>query len=193
MRSKWLSSLAVLAAAATVVAAFSIPALAGSGGGRKGLSKQDRQLLAEARAEGKQTVVVLIAAKGGANRAVVTGLEGLGATVRYRDDALGYVSARVPLDKVAAAVSLDGVEALDVDEVIPLDDPRPEGRDQPHSAAGTRRGDTAQQPVHADRRHGRGAVHSREPDIRRSRRHRRHPRLGRLARPPEPAHDDDAR
>jgi hypothetical protein len=127
MRFTWWSALAALAAAATVVAAFSIPALAGSGGARKGLSKNDRQLLAEARAEGKQTVVVLIAAKGGANRAVVSGLEGLGATVRYRDDALGYVSARVPVDKVGAAVALDGVEALDVDEVIPLDDPRPEG------------------------------------------------------------------
>ena len=127
MRLKWWSALGVLAAAAAVVAAVSIPALAGGAGERKGLSKHDRQLLAEARADGQDSVVVLIAAKGGGSKSVVSGLEGLGATVRFTDHALGYVSARVPVDKVDAAATLDGVQALDVDEIIPLEDPRPDG------------------------------------------------------------------
>src|SRR4030095_10648032 len=63
----------------------------------------------------------------GANAQVAGGLAGLGAVVRYREESVSYIRARVPVDKVAAAAALPGVKYLDVDEVIPLPDPRPEG------------------------------------------------------------------
>jgi hypothetical protein len=93
-------------------------------GGSK-LSKHDRELLAEAVAQGKPTVTILIAAKPGANRSVASGIASLGGTVRYRDDDVGYIRAVVPTGKVEAAAGLSGVQSLDLDEVIPLEDPRP--------------------------------------------------------------------
>jgi Subtilase family/Bacterial pre-peptidase C-terminal domain len=117
--------LAVLTAAGAVLlllAAATAPAAAP--GGR--LSKEERAAIAKARAEGKDSVILLIATQPGQAKTVVDGLEGLGAKVGYRDDQLGYVRATVPLDKVAQAFGLAGVEAADVDEIIPLPDPRPE-------------------------------------------------------------------
>src|SRR5215211_6968164 len=100
-------------------------AVAASGGSK--LSKHDHELLAEAVAQGKSTVTVLIAAKPGANKTVASGIASLGGTVRYRADDVGYIRATVPTGKVEAAAGLSGVQALDLDEVIPLDDPRPDG------------------------------------------------------------------
>ncbi|HET9221553.1 MAG TPA: S8 family serine peptidase [Roseiflexaceae bacterium] len=99
-------------------------------GGSK-LSKHNRELLAEAVAQGKATVTLLIAAKSGTNKTVASGITGLGGTVRYREDDVSYIRAIVPTGKVEAAAALNGVQAVDLDEVIPLEDPRPEG------AAGT--------------------------------------------------------
>ena len=90
------------------------------------LSKHDRELLAEARVHGDTTVIMLIAAQPGANRTVVTGLNGLGATVLYRDDDLSYIRTRVPINQAEAAAALNGVQAANLDEVIPLYDPRPQ-------------------------------------------------------------------
>jgi subtilisin family serine protease len=118
-------TLIVVASALFVV---SVPALAGgNSGGRSGLSKQDRQLLAAAKAKGSATVTLLVAAQPGATKQVAAGLQGLGAGIAYRDDALGYVRATVPTDKADAVPGLAGVQAVDVDDVISLDDPRPEG------------------------------------------------------------------
>ena len=100
-------------------------AAAGPTGGQ--LSKQDRTLIAEATANGKDTITVLIAAEPGANRTVASGLKGLGATIRYREDTLDYIRAVIAVDKVAAAAALRGVQALEVDSLIPLPDPRPGG------------------------------------------------------------------
>ncbi len=83
--------------------------------------------LKKAQAEGQKTVTVMIASHPGANAQVASGLAGLGAVVRYREDSVSYIRARVPVDKVEAAAALPGVKYLDLDEVIPLPDPRPEG------------------------------------------------------------------
>ncbi len=125
MRGRWIRAVLLLAGAALtlVLAAATAPA-AGPGGK---LSKEERAAVAKARAEGKNSVILLIATQPGQAKAVADGLEGLGATVGYRDDQLGYVRARVPLDKVQEAVGLPGVAAADVDQTIPLPDPRPEG------------------------------------------------------------------
>ena len=89
------------------------------------LSKHDRELLATARANGESTVTLLIAAKPGANKTVVSGLISLGSKIAKRDDDVSYIRAIVPISKVEAAARLSGIEALDLDEIIPLDDPRP--------------------------------------------------------------------
>ncbi len=119
---------------AVVIAAFAVVVLTGatafagsSGKGGGGLSKHDRALLAQAKADGKSTVIVIIAAKSGASRDVVRGIEAQGGAILNRDDSLGYVLARVATDKVQAVAALDSIEGIDLDEIIPLDDPRPEG------------------------------------------------------------------
>ncbi len=128
MRRRWSGACAVLAAtlAVSTFGVWQNPAGAGNGDD-KGLGKNDRRLLATARANGTKTVTVMIAAKSGASKQVVSGLQGLGGTVFYRDDALGYIRAVVAVDKVDAVTKLAGVEAVDIDEVIVLEDPRPDG------------------------------------------------------------------
>jgi subtilisin family serine protease len=119
----------VVTLAAVVVA---VPAIGANGNGTgKGLDKNDRALLAKARAEGKSTVIVLVAAKGGAANDAIRELEGLGATIQYRDAALGYIRASLALDKVAQAAQLGSVEALDLDETFQIPDPRPHGAVNP--------------------------------------------------------------
>ena len=95
------------------------------------LGRHDRQLLAEARANGQTTVTMLIAARAGASVTVVRGIEALGGKVAYRDDALGYLRAVVAIDRAEQAAKVSGVQAADLDEVIPLDDPRPDGQVDP--------------------------------------------------------------
>jgi subtilisin family serine protease len=121
----------VLAALAVVVLSGATAVAGSSSGGGGGLSKHDRELLAQARAEGKESVILIIASKGGANREVVSGIEAQGGSILNRDDSLGYVLARVATDKVEAIAALGGIEGLDLDEVIPLEDPRPEGAVNP--------------------------------------------------------------
>ena len=123
---------ALVIAALMVVALTGATAFAGSGGSSGGgLSKHDRELLAQAKAAGKDAVVIIVAAKGGANRDVVKGIEAQGGSILNRDDSLGYVLARVATDKVEAIAALGGIQALDLDEVIPLEDPRPDGQVTP--------------------------------------------------------------
>jgi hypothetical protein len=96
-----------------------------------GLSKEDHRQLALAKANGESRVTLLIAAKPGAAKTVVSGLQGLGASIGYRDDALGYLRASVPTGNAEAVNSLAGVQAVDVDEIVPVPDPRPQGAQNP--------------------------------------------------------------
>jgi subtilisin family serine protease len=107
-------------------AVVALPAIGQTGNGR-GLSKHDRSLLAEARAEGESSVIVMVAAKGGAAREAIQQLEALGGTIQYHDAALGYIRASLAIDKVEEAARLSSVEALDVDETYQIPSPRPQG------------------------------------------------------------------
>ncbi len=118
--------LAVLVTAALLISAVLPGSLAAADPKGTKLSKEDHAQLAKAAASGAKTVTVLIAAQAGANRTVVTGLAGLGGKVQYREDDIDYIRATVPADKVEAAAALKGVQALEVDAVIPLPDPRPD-------------------------------------------------------------------
>ena len=115
-----------VALAASLVFLFAGSALAAKPDASR-LSLRAEAQLEKAKSEGKATVTVMIASQPGANAQVASGLAGLGAVVRYREESMSYIRARVPVDKVEAAAALPGVKYLDVDEVIPLPDPRPEG------------------------------------------------------------------
>ncbi|MFC7615493.1 hypothetical protein ACFQV2_20325 [Actinokineospora soli] len=120
--------LGVVVAALAPVPASAAPAADAPG---SGLGRHDRQLLAEARANGDPTVTMLIAAKPGSSDAVARGLQGLGGRIGYHDQALGYLRAEVPTARAEKAAAVSGVQAADLDEVVPLDDPRPDGATVP--------------------------------------------------------------
>jgi subtilisin family serine protease len=117
--------MAALVAAALLVTAVLPQTIAAADQQKSKLSKQDRAQVARATASGDKTLTVLIAAQKGANKTVATGLSGLGGTIQYREDQIDYIRATVPSGKVESAAALNGVQALEVDSIIPLPDPRP--------------------------------------------------------------------
>jgi len=121
--------LASILALALVLPAAAAPATQSSAQ----LGKHDRELLAEARAQGKSMVTLLIAAKKGSNKTVADGITNLGGTIRHRDDDVSYIRAIVSTNKAEAVAKLSGIEAVDLDEIIPLYDPRP-GADESYPA-----------------------------------------------------------
>lgn len=116
---------AVLTSLPTAAAADPAPA------DEPGISKKDEELLAKAKQGGKRTVNVLIATEPGQSARSADELSRAGAKIEYRADELGYVRAEVPVDDVKRVAALSSVDALDVDEEVPLPDPRPEGAVDP--------------------------------------------------------------
>ena len=134
LRAKTAVSSAALVALGALVAGglTAMPAAAAPSPEKKPVAKselgsKDRQLLAKARRDGERTVTMLVAADRGQNDAVINRLTDLGATVSKREDSLDYVRVQVPISKVEKAAKVDGLTAADLDEVIPLEDPRPGG------------------------------------------------------------------
>jgi hypothetical protein len=111
------------------------------GGSTADLGFNDEKLLAEAIGEGRETVTILVAAKGGAARQAAAAIAAAGGSVAYRDDALGYLRADVPTKNVRALASNASIQALDLDQVFEVPEPRPEGVlpiiPQPAPGAGT--------------------------------------------------------
>ncbi len=95
------------------------------------LSKHDHELLAAARVQDKSTVMLLVAASPRYALSVARGIESLGGTVRMRDDDLDYVRAIVPISQVERVAGLNGIEAVNLDELVQLDDPSPMPSDDP--------------------------------------------------------------
>lgn len=91
------------------------------------LGKQDRLKLAEALVNGKSTVELLLANKPGTNQSVENQVKALGGKVQYREDEMDYVRVQIALAKAEAVAQINEVESLDVGEVIPFVDPRPDG------------------------------------------------------------------
>ena len=110
-------------------------------GDDRGLGKHDRELIAEARASGKSTVQLIVAAVPGSSSQVDSAVRSLGGKVLYREDDINYLRVSIGIDRAEQVARLSGVRAVDVDEVIPLDDPRPGGMTnptpQPPPGAGT--------------------------------------------------------
>jgi subtilisin family serine protease len=98
------------------------------------IGQHDEQLLAEAIQRGQKTVKVLVATKQDKPDSAseeIKQLVNAGAKVEYRADRIGYARVEVPVDKVKSLAKLPGVSSLDLDENIPLSDPRPEGAVNP--------------------------------------------------------------
>ncbi|HEY7114357.1 MAG TPA: S8 family serine peptidase [Thermoanaerobaculia bacterium] len=111
---------------------------------RPALFKDSRQTLAIARAQGRKEVSVLLAAKPGAAASVAKEAAKLGGDVRYRDDEVGYLRVKVPIDQATALAEFAGVQAasLDYDDnypnrlgpgrgALPLPDPEADGPSAP--------------------------------------------------------------
>lgn len=125
---RWISGIAALA-----LLAFACPVAAAPGPGAPGLgsppgrlSRHDQALLAAARAAGQSEVTLLVAAGPGAEATLAQRIAALGGSVGFQDATLGYLRVRVATGKAAAIAGLPGVAAVSLDEVLPLDDPRPE-------------------------------------------------------------------
>ncbi|MEV7284000.1 S8 family serine peptidase [Streptomyces sp. NPDC093252] len=107
------------------------------------LGSADAELLAEAKAGGDKTVTLMVATAPGATEQVAGQLGAVdGGLVGKTYDRLGYVRATVPTGRadaaIAAAAKLSSVQAIDLREEIPLEDPRPDaGTQGGKSAAGT--------------------------------------------------------
>src|SRR5688572_17135195 len=92
-------------------------------GDDRGLGKHDRALIAEARANHKSTVQLIVAAVPGSSSQVDSAVRSLGGKVLYREDDISYLRVSIGINRAEQVARLAGVRAVDVDEVIPLDDP----------------------------------------------------------------------
>ncbi|MDT7789637.1 MAG: hypothetical protein QOF58_8056 [Pseudonocardiales bacterium] len=97
----------------------------------KQLDKQDRALVDQAAREGKPTVDLLVAAEDGKSDAAVSELKALGATVQKTEKDVDYIKVTIPRDNAEKAAKLKSVNAVDVDGLVALEDPRPQGAEQP--------------------------------------------------------------
>ncbi|MFD9703215.1 S8 family serine peptidase [Lentzea sp. NPDC059081] len=97
----------------------------------KQLDKKDRELVDQAAREGKPTVDLLVAAEDGKTDAAVNDLKALGATVQKTEKDVDYVKVTIPRENAEKAAKLASVSTVDVDGLIALDDPRPQGMEQP--------------------------------------------------------------
>ncbi|MGO1050980.1 S8 family serine peptidase [Crossiella sp. CA198] len=129
---RWRAPAAAVLAAALGTAAFGLAAPASAAPQHnppqadKQLDKRDRELLAEAAREGKQHVTLLVAAAKGRTDTAVAELRSLGGVVESTEKSVDYVKVSVPREKAEQVAKLKSVDAIDVDAVIPVDDPRPQ-------------------------------------------------------------------
>jgi subtilisin family serine protease len=104
------------------------------------LGWHDMELLGQAKAKGDKNVTLLVATDKGKSQAVAASLKKLGGKVAKQVDKVGYVRVSVPTSNVLQAAKLPGVTAIDLNETIPIPDPRPQ------SAEGADAGTTADGP-----------------------------------------------
>lgn len=94
--------------------------------GDRKLDKQDRSLLSQARAKGQRQVTLLVAARRGQSAKAATELVQLGGVVRKTDVKTDYLRVLLPTAAVEKAAGVSAVAAVDLSQVIPLEDPRPD-------------------------------------------------------------------
>src|SRR5258708_209156 len=94
----------------------------GSPAHRPALFKDSRQAIAMIRAQGRADVVLLVAARQGKSEAVAREAARTGGDVRFRDDQVGYLRVRVPIDRATGFAGIEDIEAaaVDVDDRLPI-------------------------------------------------------------------------
>jgi hypothetical protein len=107
-----LAALALLAALASIAPQQASGQLAPPR--RPFLFKDDRGDLATAHARGDTAVTVIIAAMPGATGQLAQTIQRMGGTIRFRDDQVDYIRARVPVDSVERLVHDANVHSLDI-------------------------------------------------------------------------------
>ncbi|MFD8495042.1 S8 family serine peptidase [Amycolatopsis sp. NPDC059657] len=95
------------------------------------LDTHDKELVAEAEKAGKPDVTLLIAAERGKSEVAANELRALGGVVQSNDTKLDYLKVTVPVKQAEKAAKLGSINAVDVDGLIKLDDPRPDGTSDP--------------------------------------------------------------
>jgi subtilisin family serine protease len=130
VRSRWLVRVfsfalivSLVAAAAPASPFVTSAAAAPSNAGPSRLSARAIELLDAALAQGRTTVVIIVATKESRGDNVARALEALGATIINKDNALGYVSAEIAIERVKSASALTDVEIVDLDELIAIEPP----------------------------------------------------------------------
>ncbi|MDQ2586985.1 S8 family serine peptidase [Saccharothrix yanglingensis] len=93
----------------------------------KQLDKQDLELLAEAEKAGQDNVTLLVAAEEGKLDSAADDLRALGGVVEKTEADVDYLKVSVPRGNAEKAAKLASVNAVDVDGLVELDDPKPEG------------------------------------------------------------------
>jgi hypothetical protein len=118
---------AMIAALSSALIASLLPIASVSAAKPEGLrlSKPERRQVMDARARGQATIRVLVATEIGAANQVVSELKRLGGRIEYRHDKVGYIRAAMPLARVEATGKIEGVRAYELEQIIPLIDPRP--------------------------------------------------------------------
>ncbi|MFI6015285.1 S8 family serine peptidase [Streptomyces sp. NPDC051243] len=106
------------------------------------LGSDDANLLAEAKAQRDKTVTMMIATAPGQTEKVAAELDAIkGGSVGRTYDKLGYVRATVPTGKadsaIAAAAKLSSVQAIDLRDEIPLEEPHLDGGGKSSASAAT--------------------------------------------------------
>ena len=79
-------------------------------------------MVAIARAQGRKDITLLVASKPGKAPQIARAAERLGGIVRFREDEIGYLRVRVPIERVTEFVENDRIEAVttDVDRTCPM-------------------------------------------------------------------------
>ena len=94
-------------------------------------TKHDQALLAKKRAHGVARVSLLVVTPRYKTAPVAKRLRKLGGKVVYRHNRLGYVRVLMPVRKAESASKLAGIQAINVDALVPLPDPHPDGAVNP--------------------------------------------------------------
>jgi hypothetical protein len=123
------------------VLGLSLSAAAGSAqvARRPFLFKDGRGELAAARARGERDVTVIMAAMPGANAQLAATIRSLGGTIRFRDDNVDYIRARVPVDSVEKLASDPSMHSLDITisgtgRTFTTEEPRGRAAEQPSNS-----------------------------------------------------------
>lgn len=100
------------------------------------LFKDSRQLLAIARAQGRQSVTLVVATREGRIDRAVQDAVRLGGEVRHRDDEIGYLRVRLPIDNATVFAESSAIDAAAADaddsypsRLLPSDSAQPTAMD----------------------------------------------------------------